>query len=260
MTDSNMRYMALERCADTGKVLVFEHLNEEQGGNGKAKRRINKKDKDMSDSVEEDIDDETLLLRKVKTKTFLRKLTSIMSRKSNVVHDSNENSVKMHIDTIPNNISSSQKFFDSNRIKIIVEMNQECNKSSNTYDGNKSRSDLGSFSSVSMVPDLKHERSIHSSTWINFDDEQIDPFSVSIKKHERHDSHGTKSTTLSFDESILNMITSCLDNAEAIANCNIANIIDFNSEDSVVASYQSGETDDDENDDEIDNNDSLDCP
>lgn len=258
MTDSNMRYMALGRCADTGKVLVFEHLNEEQGGNGKEKR--SEKDKDMLDSKEDAINDKTLLIRKVRTKTFLRRLTSIRNRKSNVVHDSNENSHKMEIDTIPNNLSSSHKNFDSNRIKIIVEMNQECHKSSNTNDGNESHGGSESVSSVSMVPDLKHERSIHSSTWVNFDEEEMDPFSASTKKHERHDSHGTKSTTSSFDESILNMIASCLDNAETIANCNIKNIIDFNSEDSVVASYQSDEIDDDEKDDESDNDDSLSAP
>lgn len=256
MTGTNKRYMALEKCANTGPVLVLEHLNVEDGKNFKTNDKS--ADAHVYDSVEDAINDETVLLRKVKTKSFLRGLTSIMGRKSKSVHDLNENNVKVDVHSTARTPSSTKSLFDNKRIKILVETNQECHKTSKTLDNLKSSSE--SYSSVSMETDLEKESSFTSSTWVNFDEEQIDPFSPSMKIHKRHDSNGTKSTTQSFDETILNMIASCLDNAESIANCNLVNMTECYSEDSLTKSYHSKDVDDEdenENDDDSDNTGSL---
>jgi hypothetical protein len=254
MTGTNKRYMALEKCANTGPVLVLEHLNVEDGKNFKTNDKS--AGAHVYDSVEDAINDETVLLHKVKTKSFLRGLKSIMGRKSKSVHDLNENNVKGGVHSTARSPSSTKSLFDNKRIKILVETNQECHKTSKTLDNLKSSSE--SYSSVSMETDLDKESSFTSSTWVNFDDEQIDPFSPSMKIHKRHDSNGTKSTTPSFDGTILNMIASCLDNAEYITNCNLINMTKCNSEDSLTKSYHSNDVDDeDENDDDSDNTDSL---
>lgn len=251
ITDSKMRYMSLEKCANTDQILVFEHKNAEVSENFNVTE--SKGSVHVYDSVEDAINDQVLLIRKVR-KPFLRRLTSLMGRKSKIVHDVNETNDKLELVHSPESSkSSSKKRFDSSRIKILVEMNQDSLQSSNKHVNNKSS--LESCSSVSMMTDLVKEHSFNSSTWVDFDEEQI-VFAPSTKKHERHDSHGTKSTVSSFDKSIRSMFFSCLDNAVDIANCNLSKMNDFNSGDSLTNSYCSYD-DKEEIDDDCDNTGSL---
>jgi hypothetical protein len=251
MTDSKMRYMSLEKCANTDQILVFEHKNAEEDENFNVTEK--KGSLHVYDSVEDATNDQALLSRKVR-KPFLRRLTSLMGRKTKNVHDVNGTNDKLEMIHSPRQSKSSSKnHFDSSRIKILVEMNQDSLKSSTTRDNDKSS--LESCSSVSMMTDLVKDNSFNSTTWVDFDEEQL-VFTPSTKKHERHDSHGTKSTVLSFDKSILSMISSCLDNAVDIANCNFSKMNGLNSEDSITNSYCSYD-DKEESDNDCYNNGSL---